>query len=304
MPVIGTVIEFGKAIDKFKAGDIRGGFLGLTKSIASLVPGLGSAVIGALEVYESKVDEEAGGDIAKKNAGFSIKMLFKDIGNAIIKGIVSMLPTSFGIRKKVANYFGIEDNSADVPPQELLDVEKEKDKKGFFSGMFSSDKDKKTPPSPVNSSDKDKKTPPSPVENNLLLAKPLGNVGVQPWASKMGDNNRQGSTVSNVPPSKKLNTKSQDSSETFIDRAKNDLPFKDSARVIQDSFNQLSDHLSGMMEEFKQAMSQMSPSPVPVSGGSGGSSGSGGVILPGTRDDKLDRHKSNYSSTNTRGLMN
>jgi len=355
MPGIGTIISFGLAIKKFIDGDTRGGFLGLASALAGMIPIVGWAASLAIDMYDAKLTEEAGGDIAKKNEGFNWTTVFKDVKQAILRGILFLLPKTWGIRKKIADYFGIEDNSAEATPmptetpEKPLELDKDKkDEKSLWNpkNWGSGDEEKKKEEAVKkeaeakrnasriqaaeehkNSVDKmheaqaarklkrevsKQNSEETPASEKLIFLKPgEESAGLSPWAKKLGEDNKTSPVVSStikVPTNiqevpqfgKQVAGKGADVLNKYIDESRKDKgSVGDSLGVVKDSFKQLTDNFMDRFEDFTERFSSKN------SGGESSSSSgsSGGITIPSSRDDKLDKHRNAYSAFNVRGVQ-
>lgn len=61
LPLIGTVISWGFAYTRFKSGDTVGGIIDILSGIASIFPGVGTAIAIGLDVLNAFLDYKAGG---------------------------------------------------------------------------------------------------------------------------------------------------------------------------------------------------------------------------------------------------
>jgi hypothetical protein len=61
VPLIGTVISWGFAYTRFKAGDTIGGIIDVLSGIASIFPGVGTAIAIGLDVLNAFLDYKSGG---------------------------------------------------------------------------------------------------------------------------------------------------------------------------------------------------------------------------------------------------
>jgi hypothetical protein len=61
LPLIGTVISWGFAYSRFKSGDIVGGIIDVLSGIASIFPGVGTAIAIGLDVLNAFLDVKGGG---------------------------------------------------------------------------------------------------------------------------------------------------------------------------------------------------------------------------------------------------
>lgn len=89
LPLIGTVISWGFAFSRFKSGDIVGGIIDVLSGIASIFPGVGTAIAIGLDVLNSFLDVKAGG--ADKKASAKKTNILKDwaigLGKLLYEGI-------------------------------------------------------------------------------------------------------------------------------------------------------------------------------------------------------------------------
>ena len=61
LPLIGTIISWGFAYTRFKSGDTVGGIIDVLSGIASIFPGVGTAIAIGLDVLNAFLDVKAGG---------------------------------------------------------------------------------------------------------------------------------------------------------------------------------------------------------------------------------------------------
>jgi hypothetical protein len=89
IPIIGSLITFGFAIQRFMNGDTVGGLLGIASGIANLFPGVGTVISLGIDVLQAVLDAKAGGSSAEASAKKS-GILFewaKGLGSLLWKGI-------------------------------------------------------------------------------------------------------------------------------------------------------------------------------------------------------------------------
>ena len=89
VPLIGTIISWGFAYSRFKSGDVVGGIIDVLSGIASIFPGVGTAIAIGLDVLNAFLDYKSGGADKKASAKKS-NMLWdwvKGLGELIWKGI-------------------------------------------------------------------------------------------------------------------------------------------------------------------------------------------------------------------------
>ena len=89
IPGIGTIISWGFAFTRFKSGDIIGGIIDVLSGIASLFPGIGTAIAFGLDILNAFLDFKSGGADAKasKKKGNILWEWAKGLGSLIWKGI-------------------------------------------------------------------------------------------------------------------------------------------------------------------------------------------------------------------------
>lgn len=68
IPVIGSLISFGFALQRFSNGDIIGGLLDVGSGVASLFPGIGTAVSIGIDVLQAILDAKGGGSSAEASS--------------------------------------------------------------------------------------------------------------------------------------------------------------------------------------------------------------------------------------------
>jgi hypothetical protein len=61
LPLIGTIISWGFAFSRFKSGDVVGGIIDVLSGIASIFPGVGTAIAIGLDVLNAFLDVKSGG---------------------------------------------------------------------------------------------------------------------------------------------------------------------------------------------------------------------------------------------------
>lgn len=61
LPLIGSIISFGFAYTRFKSGDVVGGIIDILSGIATMFPGIGTAIGIGLDVLNAFLDVKAGG---------------------------------------------------------------------------------------------------------------------------------------------------------------------------------------------------------------------------------------------------
>jgi hypothetical protein len=81
LPLIGTVISFGFAYTRFKSGDTIGGIIDILSGVASIFPGVGTAIAIGLDVLNAFLDFKTGG--ATKETSKKKTNIFKDIWSKI-----------------------------------------------------------------------------------------------------------------------------------------------------------------------------------------------------------------------------
>lgn len=89
IPIIGALISLGFAIQRFTNGDIVGGVLSLASGIASIFPGVGTAISIGIDVLQAILDAKAGGSSAEASAKKSGILLewAKGLGSLIWKAL-------------------------------------------------------------------------------------------------------------------------------------------------------------------------------------------------------------------------
>ena len=109
IPIIGTIISYGFALQRFSNGDTVGGLLDLTSGTLSLLdlvaPGLGTALSLGVDVIQSILDVKTGGSSATASAkkGNILKGWVADLGKLVAENIVK-LPI-IGPAVKAVEYF-------------------------------------------------------------------------------------------------------------------------------------------------------------------------------------------------------
>jgi hypothetical protein len=94
IPLIGSLISFKDAYDRIKGGDLIGGLISIGSGIASIFPGIGTAISIGLDVLNMFLDRKA----ADPNSAVSkIKNFIKDIPSKIADTVTSI----FGFFKDV-----------------------------------------------------------------------------------------------------------------------------------------------------------------------------------------------------------
>jgi hypothetical protein len=89
IPIIGSLISFGFAIQRFMNGDITGGFLSLASGLVNLIPGVGFVLSIGIDVIQAILDAKTGGSNAEASAKKSGILLewAKGLGSLLWKGI-------------------------------------------------------------------------------------------------------------------------------------------------------------------------------------------------------------------------
>lgn len=93
IPIIGTLISYGFAIQRFMNGDTIGGIIDLVSGTVQLldlvVPGLGSVLSLGVDILQAVLDVKAGGSDAKASAKKGTILLdwTKSLGSLLYKGI-------------------------------------------------------------------------------------------------------------------------------------------------------------------------------------------------------------------------
>ena len=77
LPVIGSLVDFGFAISRFKQGDFVGGMIDMAAGIAGLAPGVGTVVSIGLSLLNEVLDNTGGGQKTKEFLGGAGTGLFK-----------------------------------------------------------------------------------------------------------------------------------------------------------------------------------------------------------------------------------
>lgn len=89
LPLIGTVISWGFAYSRFKTGDVVGGIIDVLSGIASIFPGVGTAIAIGLDVLNAFLDVKTGGADGKasqKKTGI-LKVWTLGLGKLLYNGI-------------------------------------------------------------------------------------------------------------------------------------------------------------------------------------------------------------------------
>lgn len=89
IPIIGSLISFGFAIQRFMNGDTMGGFLSLAAGLVNLIPGVGFVLGIGIDVLQTILDAKAGGSSAEASAKKTSILLdwAKGLGSLIWKGL-------------------------------------------------------------------------------------------------------------------------------------------------------------------------------------------------------------------------
>jgi hypothetical protein len=107
IPIIGTILGLSFAYSRFKKGDIIGGIIDVASALATMIPGIGTALSIGLDVLNAFMDVKAGGSDAKASTKKLdiFKDIFAKIGkgimgviDSILVGIVDMIPEWGGLR--------------------------------------------------------------------------------------------------------------------------------------------------------------------------------------------------------------
>ena len=89
LPLIGTVISWGFAYSRFKSGDVVGGIIDVLSGIASIFPGVGTAIAIGLDVLNAFLDVKSGGaneKASQKKTGL-LKEWTLGLGKLLYSGI-------------------------------------------------------------------------------------------------------------------------------------------------------------------------------------------------------------------------
>jgi hypothetical protein len=89
LPLIGTIISFGFAYTRFKSGDVVGGIIDILSGVATMFPGIGTAIGIGLDVINAFLDVKAGGaspGASKKKTGL-LKEWSLGLGKLLYTGI-------------------------------------------------------------------------------------------------------------------------------------------------------------------------------------------------------------------------
>jgi len=85
IPLIGGLISFKDAYDRFKKGDIAGGLISIGSGIASFFPGIGTAISIGLDVLNAFLDRE--GKNGKATPKTKINDWFSSVYNKLMSGV-------------------------------------------------------------------------------------------------------------------------------------------------------------------------------------------------------------------------
>lgn len=101
IPIIGSLISFKDAYDRFQKGDTLGGFISIGSGIATLFPGIGTAISIGLDVLNAFLDYSDSGSKIKNviNDNFIVKSIGELVNGTIdfIKDILEWInPVSWG----------------------------------------------------------------------------------------------------------------------------------------------------------------------------------------------------------------
>ena len=96
-PIIEWFVGFGEGVNKLFTGDIKGGLNQLID-----VPLIGGIVAPIVALWDN-IEFDKNGNIA----GFNFAGFYKEIKLKMLRNIISMIPSVFGIRYKVAEMMGI-----------------------------------------------------------------------------------------------------------------------------------------------------------------------------------------------------
>lgn len=123
LPLIGTLLSFGSAWDRFQGGNIVGGLLDVVSGIATLVPGIGTGISIGLDVLNSFLDSKDEATGKPKSAA---------VGN-FFKGIWEKFKTT-GVFKA---FFSLSEGLSKLVTGNLKDGMKDLSKLPYIGGMFS-----------------------------------------------------------------------------------------------------------------------------------------------------------------------
>lgn len=123
LPLIGTLLSFGSAWDRFKENNIVGGLLDVVSGVASLVPGVGTAISIGVDILNSFLDSKDPETGKPRSVA---------VGN-FFKGIWEKFKTT-GVFKA---FFNLSDGLAKLVTGNLKDGMKDLSKLPYIGGMFS-----------------------------------------------------------------------------------------------------------------------------------------------------------------------
>lgn len=85
LPIIGTIIDFGSAISRIKEGDFIGGVIDLASGVATLVPGIGTAISIGLGFLNAARDLTGQSEDSKKGEATKEGSIFSMLTQAVVK---------------------------------------------------------------------------------------------------------------------------------------------------------------------------------------------------------------------------
>jgi len=192
IPIIGTILGLSFAYSRFKKGDIIGGIIDVASALATMIPGIGTALSIGLDVLNAFLDVKSGGADAKANTKKLdiFKDIFAKIGkgimsviDSILVGIVDMIPEWGGLRSiavKSLKSMGID--IAGIKESQAKEAEEEKIKAAKATS--------ETKPPSAKTETNENSTPSTQIEASVEpkeLQLPSTAEGDNEQAEKLGD---------------------------------------------------------------------------------------------------------------------
>lgn len=141
IPLVGTLISFVDAYDRFKKGDILGGFISVGSGIATIFPGIGTAISIGLDVLNAILDSKSASEGKSKGrmlldfAGPMIEKITDGVGG-FLKSIWDMIS---GILEAAKNF--VTDKAKGISDYVSGGVDSFAESLGFSADRKSSSKD-------------------------------------------------------------------------------------------------------------------------------------------------------------------
>ena len=241
LPGIGSLIDWYSAYTRFKKGDIVGGLIDVASGIASMIPGVGTALSVGLGVLNAFLDYKAGGsDVAggkAKPKGVMLVDFFKKIKNKLVLGLWNMIPDFeiFGVsvKGKLASMMGL-----DIPGIEAEIAKSEAEEKAAAEQL-------KIEKAKAEKEDTDKPTDQAspnqtPFPNNIDFNDPNENPNLDPFPDDIDDD---------------INSNNYESVDSGVDSSSEDLAM---LKQATDQSNSLLSKQLEILNESKKILAELS----------------------------------------------